>query len=363
MIMKKICVAAVSMLLLTGCSASVDPHYEITRDVYGVVQETRYSFEWNYSDFQFDQNGNVIGEEVSGDSRNKITYEYDSNNRLSKSVVDSGMYGITTKEYSYNDDGTVNEIKFSTTDSNYKVKNFTEKYTYSGGKLSGIDSMTKGGEKAYNEYTYDEFGRVIVNDYYVGNAIFGKYEYYYGDTSINPVTYSYRSSYNAFVFANTYDDRGNLIREDVLDNDGERSSNTYSRGVIGSVTESPESNADLIGRDQWTYFAKVKDMPVPSSCFRSVTDGTSENTFVLPSSQGMIYPGMGDPTTRDYGFMCADDAFVVYDQYFSILTQVCGFTVENSGNTMNVSKDGSIVADVIVSEKPGTGYVLEVSFH
>lgn len=348
-------------ILFGGCSASpsVEANYQITRDIYAVTHESRYSLEWNYSDFKLDDCGRII-EEKQG--IHNISFEYDSQGRLSKSIDDGKTYGKTTKTYTYNDDGTIKEISFSTTDSNYKKGSFTITYSYDNSLLKSVDGISKSGEKAHDEYTYDDYGRVTVAEHYIGSSYDFVDKFYYDDNSVNPITYSEQTKHHAYVFENTYDDRGNLWKEDVLDESNERSQNIYDREIIGSVTESPSTNPDLIEGNKWQYFKNQKDLPIPSSCFNSVTDGVEELTYVLPTSQGIVYPALGDITNIHYGFLNSEKAFVIFDEYYAILTQVCGFDVEKSGDSMVIYKEGKAIANLSVTQRVGIGYIMQIHF-
>lgn len=364
---KCIMIAALA-LTAAGCSgdsgtpASVDPNYEITRDVYAIQKETRYGFMWDYEEPVLDGQGHITSVTLAGSSRAGMTFEYNDAGQLIKSTDDHGMYGVTTREYSYNTDGTLKAVYFMTTDTNYKVPAFQEEFTYnSEGKLTRITSTSKGGDPLIYDITYDSFGRVNDMKYYVSGSLYSEDIMYYTDQSLFPYAKSEQTKYHAFAFEENFDSRWNLTLENVLDEKNERSTNEFDYGIIGQVTESPATNPDLVTRDQWQYFPEAKSLPIPSSCFNSVKDGTEPMTYTLPASWGVYTPALGDLTYYDPLYLNTSKAFIVYDQYRSILSQLCGFEIHDSGNSFTVSKEGKTIAVVEIVEDASRGLLMKVS--
>lgn len=352
--------ALCSAVLLSSCGQKVDPHYEITRDIYGVTYYKIYTLEYEPSDFEFDSHGNLIS---AKEGIHKYTFTYDDQNRMIKTVLDKGMYGVTTGEVVYNPDGTVKEYKWATVNEGKTDKSSHVVIDY----VAGVPVKAMDDSKVIT-FTTDEYGRITYRDRKDGSVIDREYEYTYNDGTLNPDTRAeiHRLSAkttNGYGYAISYDERGNRMLENVVDLKGEKSKNIYTYDVIGEVTESPETNTDLITRDQWSYFKDNKAIPIPSSCIRTISESNDEHIFLLPTARGsFFYLWLGYDDWYDPANVEGSYAFTAVDQYLNILTDVCGLEVSSHGNVFLVSKDGKQIADLTVILDPSAGYLIKVEY-
>ena len=294
----------------------VDPNYQITRDITALTQMRltgTYSSEYNYSDFQFDANGNITACQVRGDSNNRISFEYDEGGRIVRCTYESQLYGTDEDTWTYDEDGRVLEHHL-------------------------IDRNQEGGISRENLYTVeletDELGRVVTVHHYNNGEFSYDDRYNYLGDSFLPDTYSEDSSVSDDYYDITcnYDPFGRLITERVVKNDGSyQADGNYTYTIVGSITESPVDNTNLITADEWEYLDSAPLLPIPASCIANITSGTNENEYLLPCENGLVRVAIGDYVVEPWGInTCA--AIRAYDQYLNILSDVLGYEVIVQGN-------------------------------
>ena len=317
---------AVAMIVsLCACGESspfseIEGNYSIKLPLYEMTAYNVRSFEYEYSDFVFNELGQVTEKKESGDSSGIITYTYDDQGRVLTETDTNRLYGYETTTYTYNEDGTVATLSessdFSIRDGNVFA------YTYERDDMNRIireTTVNTTSEDQYQnirDYEYDEYGNVI------------------RETQTSPSS--------VYVLECEYDSMGHRISEYVTDPDGEKTVNRYTYECVDYLTMSPQTHSELAAPADWTSFESQEALPVPSSCVTTITDG-GENTYRLPGDK--------------------ESAYLEYLKYQTILTDLCGFELEpdESGGRMTVLKDGE-TAGVMSIGYDADGYLLNFSF-
>ena len=309
---------------LCACGES-SPFSEIGEDcsiklpLYEMTGYNIRSLEYEYSDFVFNELGQVTEKKESGDSSGTITYTYDDQGRV-LTETDTNYYGYETNTYTYNEDGTIATLSessdFSVRDGNVFA------YTYERDDMNRVVRETVVNTTSEDRYTniydyeYDEYGNVI------------------RETQTSPTS--------VYVLECAYDNMGHRISESVTAQDGEVTVNHYTYECVDYLTMSPQTHSELAAPANWTSFESQETLPVPSSCVTTITEGT-ENMYRLPGDK--------------------ESAYLEYLKYQTILTDLCGFTLEpdESGVRTTVLKDGETAAVMSIGYD-ADGYLLNFSF-
>ena len=185
--MKRLAVAALMAVMIfsfTACGSKT-----VEEDIWTVVSEDTVE-PHEYTDIQYDDNGNVISKK-DGYSV-EITYEYDDNGLLIRRTNTNVMYGAATNTYEYDENGLV--IRETETSDYAKYRDglvftfdykFDNKervarmtihsnvndgitvcdYTYDDNDkiISKTETDGKGSYSASTEYEYDENGNVVAS--------------------------------------------------------------------------------------------------------------------------------------------------------------------------------------------------------
>lgn len=337
----------------------VEDNYQISRDIYGLVKEKRMSEEFDFSDFELDAKGNIISSKVSGSNTHTVLYEYDDNGRLVKSTKQTAIYGTEEQNWSYDDKGHLIEMKLIDTDRNGESSEKIDTYNYddNGFYISGTRT-TNGGDVFDISVENDEMGRIInVAETNNGEPEY-VYTYSYEDGEYNPSHRTEESSRSKYEIDVKYDDQGRISEEYSTNQDGSKSTNEFTYDVVGTISESPESNPVLLPGESWVYFDNNPFLPIPTSCVASITKGDDENTFYLPTYKGTFYPAFGQPFFYPY-ILESSNAFTAIDQYINILSDVLGLDIQKTGTVYKVSLEEQPVADIQVEIKNGK-YIMTV---
>ena len=183
--MKRLAVAALMAVMIfsfTACGSKT-----VEEDIWTVVSEDTVE-PHEYTDIQYDDNGNVISKK-DGYSV-EITYQYSDNGLLIKKTSTNVMYGVATNTYEYDENGLVTreverseyakyrdgliftfDYKFDNKDrvarmtihSNVNDGITICDYTYDDNDriISKTETDGKGSYTASTDYEYDENGNVI----------------------------------------------------------------------------------------------------------------------------------------------------------------------------------------------------------
>ncbi len=316
--------SAAVLTALCACGASspfseIEENYSIELPLYEQTGYNILSLSYEYSDFVFNELGQVTEKKESGDSNGTITYEYDDQGRV-LSETDTNYYGYDKTSYTYNEDGTVATVAES---SDFSVRDgnlFT--HTYEKDDMNRIVRET-----VVNTTSDDNYTTV--------------YDYEYDDAG-NVIRETQTTPLNTYVLECVYDSQGHRVSEYVTNAEGEKSVNTYNYECVDYLTMSPQTHPELTAPAEWTSFESQEAIPVPSSCVTTITDG-GENTYRLPGDK--------------------EAAYLEYLKYQTILTDLCGFALEpgESGTHMTVLRDDKAVAIINVGYD-ADGYLLSFSF-
>ena len=185
--MKRLAVAALMAVMIfsfTACGSKT-----VEEDIWTVVSEDTVE-PHEYTDIQYDDNGNVISKK-DGYSVD-ITYQYSDNGLLIKKTSTNVMYGVATNTYEYDENGLVTreverseyakyrdgliftfDYKFDNKDrvarmtihSNVNDGITICDYTYDDNDriISKTETDGKGSYSASTEYEYDENGNVVAS--------------------------------------------------------------------------------------------------------------------------------------------------------------------------------------------------------
>ena len=341
-------------------AVSVDPDYQITRDVYGETLEKRLSMEYNFSDFELDSRGNIVSVSISGSNHHTLHNEYDENNRLIKSIKETKLYGTEEHTWSYDENGHMTEYKVIETDKDGKKTEWGNLYYYDDAGIwtGGSRSVTDG---TVFDITaeHDELGRITGYTETQNGTFEYAYSFDYEEGVYNPVHRVEDSPRSHYEIDVSYDDYGRLIKEDVVNKDGEKYEDIFRYEVIGEITESPSVNPALLPGDGWVYFDDCPNLPKPDSCLATVIAGSQDKTFILPTYMGTYITAMGHPYYEPY-MLESSFAMTALDQYINILTDVLELEVQRMGTIIKVSKDGTEIAVMNLDIVDGT-YVLTVN--
>ena len=206
--MKKIAVAVLTAVILFSCTACGTKTVE--EDIWTVVSE--YTVELHeYSDIQFDDNGNVISKRDGYPV--EITYEYDDNGLLTKKTTTNVMYGEAENIYEYDENGLV-----------IRETERSEYAKYRDGLVFTFD------------YKFDNKGRVArmtihsnVND----GITICDYTYDDNDRIISKTETDGKGSYSATT-EYEYDENGNVIASHCKFDDGDTLDMTYTYEKTGT---------------------------------------------------------------------------------------------------------------------------------
>ena len=172
--MKRLAVAALMAVMIfsfTACGSKT-----VEEDIWTVVSEDTVE-PHEYTDIQYDDNGNVISKK-DGYSV-EITYQYSDNGLLIKKTSTNVMYGVATNTYEYDENGLVTrEVERSeyakyrdglifTFDYKFDNKDRVARMTIHSNVddndriISKTETDGKGSYTASTDYEYDENGNVI----------------------------------------------------------------------------------------------------------------------------------------------------------------------------------------------------------
>lgn len=292
--------------------------YCVVLPAYELVKKTTLAGTYEYSDFKYNEKGQLIEKKESGASNGIITYEYDKDGHII-SETDTNAYGSEKIEYSYNELGLLENTE-------------TKKYEYDE-KGNLIKETTTFPEYPNDllvlEYIYDEAGILVqeVETWYEGGSISSQY-----------------------ISNKKYDNAGRLIREaveDVMDND--KWFNTYEYAVVGSRSISSASDPVLIPATKWQPFPEISEIPLPDTCVTDIHFETREDNrtaiiyiFTLPIGQ--------------------EEANTAYYKYQSILADVCKLTLGTKDDMVYISNNEELLSLMMAGNDERYGNFVEISF-
>ena len=323
-----------------------ESNYQITRDIYGVVADSVFGSECSYTDIVLDEKGNVVSEKISGSNYHTMSYEYDSNNRIIRALKETQLYGTEEIVCTYDDKGAVTELHNLKTEKSGKVIESIYTYVYNdAGEYVSGQHIRGDGKKLDIEFENDESGRVIKATETLDGKTDSVSVYSYDDGGFNPIHVSTEKDNNkGYEEDFSYDENGRLVYDAIeYKKDGDTTAFECAYDVVGEVTETPESNPELIPADQWAFLDNCPLLPVPSSCIASIQNGDEENTYVLPTYKGCFFYSGGYPSFMPY-ILDSSNAMTAMDQYTSILDDVLAYDVQHMGNIIKISKDDKEIA-------------------
>lgn len=173
-----------------------------------------------YMEYEYDANGNLVGEANVFADGSTYSYEYTYNDKgymaTMVSITDEGTSYLS--EYTYDENG--NEILVVTTFDGMTVR-YESVYDDNGNKTAEYHKDGNGNEVAKYEYTYDEKGRNTSEIQFVMGEESSHYEYTYDhkDQLIREHFDYGEGEYITFEY--TYDDHGNIVRAYRINSDNE----------------------------------------------------------------------------------------------------------------------------------------------
>ena len=222
-----------------------------------------------------------------------LQIEYDNTQKISRMI---NSYGNTVR-YTYNAEGYVTKYEFTFAGSNNPFN--VETYTYSEGRLSGIEFKTNGSTTSSNTYTYDSQGRIAKKT--EASATY-RIEYTYDLGTLTGVIHT-RGANTPVLYTVT---NGRVVKIDY----GNGNYTTYAYNAEGSITESerftngkriswsgvkydntPNYGLSLLARKGWLP-EQIADGGGPTL----VTGGTSPTNYTELISQS--YDGGGNLVVR-----------------------------------------------------------------
>ncbi|WP_373511485.1 IPT/TIG domain-containing protein [Persicitalea sp.] len=171
----------------------------------------------------------------------ELQIEYDNSQRISRMINSHG----NTVRYTYNAEGYVTKYEFTFAGSNNPFN--VETYTYSEGRLSGIEVKTNGSTTRSNTYTYDAQGGVVKK---TETAATYRIEYTYDQGVLTGVVHT-RGANSPVLYTVT---NGKVVKIDY----GNGNYNTYAYNAEGSSTKSERFTDGK--RTSWTD-AKYDNTP------------------------------------------------------------------------------------------------------
>lgn len=292
--------------------------YCVVLPVYELVKRTTIAGTYEYSNFKYNEKGQLIEKKESGLSNGIITYEYDEEGRVI-SETDTHAYGSDKTEYTYNELGLLENTEYSI-------------------------------------YEYDEKGNLIketfIHPEYPDEPLILEYIYDESDVLVQEIEtwYEGRSISSQYIINKKYDSAGRLVRdivEDVIDND--KWYNTYEYAVVSSYSISSASDPTLISATEWQSFSETTEMPSPDTCIADIHFEKREDngtaiiyTFALPTEQ--------------------ENANVTYYKYQSILADVCGLALELKDDMVYITRDGKLLSLMMAGKDDLYGNFVQISF-
>lgn len=336
-----------------------DVHYSLHMPVYEVVSCTMESggellAEFKYTDFVYNEKGQLTSK-TETEWEYDYEYEYDDQGRVSVEIQ-KDEYSTNVHHYTYYDiDYPVYQFADGTWEKNGSG---LVKSLFRESDLEFYDNY-----RVEYKYEFDEQGRVIKETSVVRSDYYrNEYNYTYNDMGQICRVYSetfYDGDWqtkadNWSDYTMTYDVAGNLIREEGTsfyswDDYPEKDLITYEYGVTDHREISTETNPELLTTDNWESFAECFELPVPSSCIDTIEvlmQETKDNcilySYTLPNDSNAYYEA--------------------YSQYRTILSQICGFTLQEQENMTALYKGGSQVGYMDCGYDAQYGYFLMIGF-
>lgn len=292
--------------------------YSVVLPVYELVKRTTIAGTYEYSNFKYNEKGQLIEKKESGLSNGIITYEYDEEGRVI-SETDTNAYGSDKTEYTYNELGLLENTEYSVYEYDEKGNLIKETFVH----------PEYPDEPLILEYIYDESGVLLqeIETWYVGRSISSQY-----------------------IINKKYDSAGRLVQEaveDVIDND--KYIKTYEYAVVSSYTISSSSDPALISATDWQSFSEITEMPSPDTCIADIHFEKREDngtaiiyTFTLPPEQ--------------------ENANITYYKYQSILASVCGLALEVKDDMVYITSDGKLLSLMMAGKDDLYGNFMQISF-
>lgn len=292
--------------------------YSVVLPIYEMVKKTNLAGTYEYSDFKYNEKGQLIEKKDSGMYNGITSYEYDEAGRVI-SETDTDSNGSQKVEYKYNDQGLLEDTE-------------THKYEYdeNGNLIKETVSFPEySKDLLFFEYNYDENGILVqkIETWYEGNSISSQY-----------------------IIDKEYDSAGRLVLEAVKDvMDGDTRFNTFEYAAVSSYSISSASDPTLIPATQWKPFSEIDDIPLPDTCITDIRFETKEDngtaiiyTFALPAAQS--------------------DANAAYYKYQSILADVCELTLDTKDDMVYISSNGKLLSLMKAGNDEQYGNFVQISF-
>lgn len=220
------------------------------------------------------------------------------------------------------------------------------------------------------DYEYDSLGMLqkIIKDNYV-------YTYSYDKNKINGMFLDKNNSKNGWAFIDLFYDNKNRINR-IDENNSYFGTYTYSidkityelkHDLIGSYYLTTEKGT-LNPSTEWETFDEYFGLPLPNSCSnlfeysnKAETDNDVTYKYILPKSNTKYT----EVLNSIYYILVTDDKkpLEIYSAYLNILSEYCGFELEESddGFVVNVTQNGEMVAILDFGNDPIKGYYMTVT--
>ena len=335
--------------------------YQITRNVYGIVSDAVFDWEVEYTDIEIDPRGNIISENVEGSNRHTMRYEYDSHNRMIRALQETKLYGTEEFVCTYDENGLMTEARNTKTDKSGNVIENTYAYTYDEQGYYVSCRHVGGSGNVYDlSFENDDQGRIVKITETEDGAAYGTMTFTYDEGVYNPAHISVtRNNGRGYEEDLAYDDRGRVVNDDIVyKKDGKKTAFEFTYDVVGEITESPETNPDLIPGDKWEFFDECPLLPIPSSCVGTICDSADGSAYELPTFRGCFLFSMGYPSFTQH-ILESSYAMTALDQYTAILEETLGYDVKRMGNIIKVSHESTEVAVLNIAIEKGK-YILTV---
>ena len=173
-----------------------------------------------YMEYEYDANGNLVGEVKVFEDGSTYSYEYTYNDNgymtTMVSVIDEGTRYLS--EYTYDENG--NEILAVTTFNGMSVR-YESVYDDKGNKTAEYHKDENGNEIAKYVYTYDEKGRNTSEIHFVMGEESSHYEYTYDHNGQLIREHFDYGEGDYITYEYTYDDNGNIVKAYRINADNE----------------------------------------------------------------------------------------------------------------------------------------------
>lgn len=302
--------------------SEIEEEYSIELPLYQLTEYKNLAGTYKYSDFVFDDSGRVSEKKESGSSRGTITYKYDEQGRV-LSETDTNSYGYETTDYTYDEQGEIATVSES---SDYSIRGGNVfQYTYERDdqnrivKMTTVNTASEDLNTCVYAYEYDDFGNVSKETQTTSNS--------------------------TYILECSYDAQGHRVQERVKNmKKGNTYINTFKYECVDYLTMSPGKNSELAAVSSWKSFESQEALPVPDSCVTTISQDSDagDNTYRLPGNK--------------------EAAYLEYLKYQTILSDLCGFTLEPGDDGSMTIQKGEETIGVMTVGYDAKGFLLRFAF-